>query len=76
MATDRTGKQSPSMVGFAMIGSEMAGFTVLGLAIDYLTGLTPWVTVGLTLLGFLAAFLHLTRIVRVQRHPDGNPRNG
>ena len=52
------------LVGYGLIGSEMAGFTVLGLGIDWAAGTTPWATVFLTLFGFVAAFVHLTRMVR------------
>lgn len=53
-----------SPFAFAVLGMEMAGFTVVGVLIDWLTGLTPWFTVALTLLGVVAAFLHLAQSVR------------
>jgi F0F1-type ATP synthase assembly protein I len=51
-------------VGFALIGSEMVGFTVTGVLIDWAAGTTPWATVTLTLMGLLAAFLHMVRLVK------------
>ena len=50
-------------------GSEMVSFTVAGLILDYLLGSMPWATVGLTLLGVLAAFLHLVRVVNPPNRP-------
>ena len=50
--------------GFAIIGSEMVAFTLLGVGIDWLAGWTPWATVTLTVLGLVAAMVHLGRIVR------------
>jgi len=52
-----------SPFAFAVLGMEMAGFTIVGVVIDWLTGLTPWFTVALTLLGVVAAFMHLSRTV-------------
>jgi F0F1-type ATP synthase assembly protein I len=53
-----------SPFAFAVLGMEMAGFTVAGVLIDWLTGLLPWFTITLTLLGVVVAFLHLARTVR------------
>lgn len=53
-----------SPFAFAVLGMEMAGFTVAGVVIDWLTGLWPWFTVSLTLLGVVAAFMHLVRSVQ------------
>ena len=57
-------------VAFAMIGSEMVGCTLLGVGIDYLTGWVPWATVTGTLLGLVAAMMHLARIVTAKK-PGG-----
>lgn len=70
MANGRNGPVIAPLTGYALIGSEMAGFTVLGLGIDWAAGSTPWATVILTLLGFVAAFVHLTRMAR-PRPGDG-----
>jgi F0F1-type ATP synthase assembly protein I len=51
-------------VGFAVVGSEMVGFTLAGVAIDWLAGTIPWATVILTVLGLLAALMHLARMVK------------
>jgi F0F1-type ATP synthase assembly protein I len=48
---------------------EMAGFTVAGVLIDWLTGWLPWATITLTLLGVVAAFVHLFRTVRKASRP-------
>ena len=69
MADGRKGPVVTPLVGYGLIGSEMAGFTVLGLGIDWLAGTTPWATVALTLFGFVAAFVHLTRMAK--RRTDG-----
>lgn len=60
-----------------VIGSEMASFTIVGLVIDLLAGTMPWFTIGLTLLGFLAAFMHLVRMANAMGRSadgDGNPK--
>ena len=52
-------------VGLMVIGSEMAGFTVVGVLLDvFAFGTLPWLTIGLTVLGFLAAFYHLILFTR------------
>jgi F0F1-type ATP synthase assembly protein I len=53
-----------SPFAFAILGMEMAGFTVTGVLIDWLTGLMPWFTVAFTVLGVIAAFMHLARVVQ------------
>jgi F0F1-type ATP synthase assembly protein I len=50
-------------IGLMMLGSEMAGFTVLGVVLDYLLGSMPWATVGLTLAGATVVMIHLRQIV-------------
>lgn len=48
-----------------VVGTEMAGFTVTGVLLDvFVFGTMPWLTVGLTLLGLVAAFMHLLRMVK------------
>lgn len=51
-------------MGFVVIGSEMASFTLLGLLIDYLLSTIPWFTVGMTLLGFAHAFSQLMKVAK------------
>ncbi len=58
-----------SPFAFAVLGMEMAGFTVAGVLIDWLTGWLPWATITLTLLGVVAAFVHLFRTVRKASRP-------
>jgi F0F1-type ATP synthase assembly protein I len=59
------------------VGSEMAGFTVVGVVLDFALDTLPWFTVALTILGFVVAFYHLIRMSRAmaqsaRRRPDGN----
>ncbi|HET6576305.1 MAG TPA: hypothetical protein VFG68_22070 [Fimbriiglobus sp.] len=58
-----------SPFAFAVLGMEMAGFTVVGVLIDWLTGLMPWFTVVLTLLGAVVAFVHLARAAQSPSPP-------
>jgi F0F1-type ATP synthase assembly protein I len=53
-----------SPVGFALVGMEMVGFTVVGVLIDWLAGSAPWATAILTILGMLAAMTHLIQLVK------------
>ncbi|MBL8867690.1 MAG: hypothetical protein JNK93_19200 [Planctomycetia bacterium] len=51
----------------AVIGSEMFGFAMVGLAIDFARGGfdgVPWATLILGPLGVLAAFVHLFRLIK------------
>ena len=57
--------------GMMMLGSEMAGFTVLGVALDFLLGTMPGFTIGLTLLGCAIAFMHLMRMAKAMARRDG-----
>ena len=56
------GRMSP--VGYAVVGSEMVSFTLLGLVIDYFAGTMPWATVVLTPLGLVVAMVHLVRMTK------------
>jgi F0F1-type ATP synthase assembly protein I len=53
----------------------MVGFTLLGLGVDYLAGLTPWFTVAGTLLGLVVAMIHLVRMANsaAARKPESPP---
>ncbi|MBX9581236.1 MAG: hypothetical protein K2X87_13085 [Gemmataceae bacterium] len=52
-------------VGLMVAGSEMAGFTITGVLLDlFAFDSMPWCTVGLTLLGVVAAFVHLVTMVK------------
>lgn len=57
-------------VGLMVAGSEMATFTVLGLILDYALGTMPGFTIGLTLLGLVAAFFQLTRLAKTLAAKD------
>ena len=65
---DRPAPKPKSLpVGLALIGSEIAGFAVVGVLIDYATGMLdsiPWATLVLTPLGLVAAMIHLNRLVK------------
>lgn len=62
--TDRRTLNVPRL---AVIGSEMFGFAMVGLAIDFardgFDGV-PWATLILGPLGVLAAFVHLFRLMK------------
>lgn len=60
-----------SPIAFAVVGSEMASFTLVGVGIDYFAGTMPWMTVGLTLLGTVAAMVHLIRMALPKNPPGG-----
>jgi F0F1-type ATP synthase assembly protein I len=51
-------------VGLMVAGTEMVSFTLLGLLLDYALGTMPGFTIGLTLLGLVAAFLQLTKLAK------------
>ena len=62
MPDDRPSNGPNLPLGYLVAGSEMASFTVVGLAIDYLLGSLPWFTIGLTLTGVVVAFWHLVKM--------------
>lgn len=57
--------------GLMMMGSELSGFTILGLVIDFTAGTMPWFTVGFTLFGFGFVFFHLLRFAKSLNRPNG-----
>jgi F0F1-type ATP synthase assembly protein I len=57
----------PMAIGLLVVGSEMVSFTVVGLLLDYALNSMPWATVVFTLLGVLAAFMHLVRMVNPRK---------
>jgi len=61
MASEPPSAQPRLSAGLMVMGSEMAGFTVLGLIIDLALGSLPWVTIALTVLGFVVVFITLIR---------------
>jgi F0F1-type ATP synthase assembly protein I len=63
-------------VGLMVAGSEMVSFTLLGLLLDYALGTMPGFTIGLTLLGLVAAFFQLTKIAKTlaaKKKPPDQP---
>jgi len=65
-------------VGLMVAGSEMVTFTLLGLLLDYALDTMPGFTIGLTLLGLVAAFFQLTRMAKALAAKDkksGPPTN-
>ena len=75
MADNRPPNRPRSLpIGMMVIGSEMASFTIVGLLIDFAAGTMPWFTVGLTLFGFLAAFMQLLQIARKLNQPAENAK--
>lgn len=61
---------------FMTAGSEMVSFTLLGLLLDYVLGTMPGFTVGLTLLGVVAAFFQLMRMAKALAKKKPNPPDG
>lgn len=51
-------------IAFAVLGSQMVGFTLAGIAIDYAAGTMPWLTVALTILGFVVVFVQLVKLAQ------------
>jgi F0F1-type ATP synthase assembly protein I len=55
----------PSLpLGLMLIGSEMVSFTIFGLMLDYFLHTMPGFTIGLTLMGLAAAFLHMKQMAK------------
>jgi F0F1-type ATP synthase assembly protein I len=59
-----------------VVGSEIVSFVLVGLLLDYLFKTLPWFTVVLTLLGFVAAFVHLVRMARDLGKPPPDGQEG
>lgn len=75
MPPDRpSGRRLP--IGLMVVGSEMAGFTVVGAILDLALDTMPWLTIGLTILGFVIAFSHLVRMSKAMMKPPATPPNG
>ena len=59
-------------MGMLVGGSEIAGFAVVGLAIDYALGTLntfPWATMILAPLGLVVAMWHLSHMLRPPAKP-------
>ena len=48
----------------AQVGLEFALPTVIGLVLDHYLGTSPWLTVGLTVVGFVGGITHLVLLLR------------
>lgn len=60
-------RKAPSLgVGFAVIGSELVTFTLMGVGLDYVFGTSPWLVVVFTLLGFVAAIWLTLRLLNAE----------
>lgn len=73
MAADPPPPKPRVATGMVVMGSEMAGFTVLGVVLDFALDTMPWFTIGLTLLGFITVFIHLLRFAKQLGRSKGNP---
>jgi len=73
MAGPRTKSPQPLSIGLLVVGSEMVGFTVFGVLLDYFFGSMPWATVALTLAGAAAAMIHLRQMVVKRFAPPAPP---
>jgi F0F1-type ATP synthase assembly protein I len=73
MVADRPPDGPRTSIGLMVMGSEMAGFAVLGLLLDFGLGTMPGFTIGLTLLGFVVVFVHLVRFSRAMANRPGPP---
>ena len=51
-------------IAFAVLGTQMVGFTIAGIAIDYVAGTMPWLTITLTILGFVVVFAQLMKLAQ------------
>lgn len=64
-------------LALAQVGLEFVVPTVLGLLLDHWLGTSPWLTVGLTVLGFVGGLFHLVTLLRKfeeeQPPPDDKP---
>ena len=68
MAAPDTPERASAQRGLMALGSEIVGFTLVGVLIDYALGnfhTTPWATLILAPLGSVVALWHLIRFVRL-----------
>ncbi len=66
------GRGPVSPLAFAVLGSELAGATILGVLLDWWFGCLPWLTVIGTFAGLLAAFVHMAQLVNPK--PPSEPK--
>ena len=69
MPPENPGKQARPVVALAGIGSEMIGFTLGGVVLDWLIGSLPVFTVILTVGGLILAMGHLMRWAKRRIEP-------
>lgn len=67
MDADRPPNRPRLAIGLLVVGSEMVSFTIAGLLLDYALNSMPVGTVVFTLLGVVAAFVHLVRMVNPRK---------
>jgi hypothetical protein len=76
MDTPKQPRPLPPPLGMLVIGSEIAGFAVVGIVLDYLLGNfdgLPWMTLILSPLGLLVAGWHLRQLVRPRGPSSPSP---
>ena len=59
-------KAVPLGLGFAVIGTELATVTLIGVALDYFLGTGGGFSIGFALLGMLAAVLLTMRLLKLE----------
>lgn len=69
MADQRMTRQRPSWAGLAVMGTEMTGFPLFGLILDFVFGTMPWLTLGFAILGVSVAFVHLFQMQKSAGRP-------
>ena len=69
MPPDRPGKQTRPVIALAGIGTEMVGFTLAGVLIDWLVGSLPVFTAALTVTGLVVAMWHLMKWSKARGAP-------
>jgi len=76
MPADRPSSGRRMPIGLMVAGSEMATFTVVGLALDFWLGTMPGLTIGLTLLGLALAFFHLVKMANAMAAKKSDSQDG
>ncbi len=69
MPPETPGKQTRPVVALAGIGSEMVGFTLAGVLLDWLIDSLPVFTIALTITGLVVAMWHLMRWAKRRIEP-------
>jgi F0F1-type ATP synthase assembly protein I len=58
------------LLALSVIGVEMITPALLGLALDYWLGTSPWGFIVGTLIGFVGSLIHLVRLTQPKPSPD------